>query len=51
MFCVTESREDKILLENLKDILVRHNIIEDDQLDERHIIKRNLRNYLEKVEK
>ena len=46
-----ELREDKVLLENLKDILVIYNIIEDDQLDERHIIKRNLRNYLEKVEK
>ena len=46
-----ELREDKVLLENLKDILVIHNIIEDDQLDERHIIKQNLRNYLEKVEK
>ena len=46
-----ELHNDKALLENLKNILIRHNIINYDHLDERHIIKRNLRNYLEKVEK
>ena len=48
---IYELEANQALLEDVKDILVIHNIIEDDQLDERHIIKRNLRNYLEKVEK
>jgi hypothetical protein len=46
-----ELSNDKAILESLKNLLVMHNIIDDTQIDERHIIKRNLRNYLEKVEK
>ena len=43
-----ELYNDKALLENLKNILIRHNIINYDHLDEPHLIEQNLRNYLEK---
>lgn len=46
-----ELSNDKAILESLKNLLVMYNIIDDDQIDEPHLIKQNLRNYLEKVDK